>query len=425
MLTEKMKSELQKIVDIAIKHDYKINAITFFNIYANLPEAKRTDDIYNEMKEYLVRNGIELIADEVEIEEEQFNAEDKIQPFNPKEIDISMDRISLDILIKRIVNEELNLNTEFQRKAGLWSDVQKSQLIESLLLNIPLPAFYFDASEEDNWLIIDGLQRITAINEFIVHKKLKLTGLEFFHDLDGVTYDELPRTFVRRIEETNIIVYKVNPGTPVNVKYNIFKRINTGGLELKPQEIRHALYQGEATRILKKLAGNEVFYELLGSRIRTDRMQDQEMVLRFLAVCYYGCDNYSGLPDEFLNNTMDYLNQKGKEQLEDMERNMEEVLRYVSQIFERDAFRKISKDGRLRPINKAVYEIWCKNIFVLENEDREKLLSRKSSVKSRFCALCEKESFLVYLKGSDKYSFNRRMTAVSELVRDMLNNEGE
>lgn len=282
MLTEKIKTELQELVEIGKKNNYKVNAITFFNIYANLPAAKKNEEMYLEMKEFLNQSGIELVSDEIEIEEEEVNLDDQITPFNPKEIDISMDRVSIDILIKRIVNGEINLNTEFQRKAGLWSNVQKSQLIESLFLNIPLPAFYFDASDEENWLIIDGLQRITALNEFVVEKKLALTGLEFFHDLEGITFDELPRTFVRRIEEANIIAYKVNPGTPINVKYNIFKRINTGGLELKPQEIRHALYQGNATKILKRLANNQVFHYYLGSRIRTDRMQDQEFVLRFM-----------------------------------------------------------------------------------------------------------------------------------------------
>nr|WP_297935227.1 DUF262 domain-containing protein [uncultured Lachnoclostridium sp.] len=420
MLTEKLENELQQLVEIGKSHDYKINAITFFNIYASLPSNHRTDDILNDMKDYLNRNSIELVTDEVEMEEEQVNLIDQIQPFNPKEIDISMDRLSIDSLIKRIKNSEINLNTEFQRKSGLWSDIKKSQLIESLLLNIPLPAFYFDASNEDDWLIIDGLQRITALREFVVDKTLKLTGLEFFHDLEGVTFDKLPRTFVRRIEETNIVVYKVNPGTPVNVKYNIFKRINTGGLELKPQEIRHALYQGKATETLKKIAGNKVFVELLGNHIKRDRMQDQEFVLRYIAVCYYGIEKYEGLPDEFLNNTMEYLNQENCEKSDAIESKLIQVFETVNHILGRFAFRKMAKDGRLRPINKAIFEVWCKNIFALSEEERKQLVKKNTLVCEQFTILCENDTFLQNIKASDKSAFQKRMNSISELIKGVL-----
>lgn len=420
MLNEKLENELQQLVEIGKQNDYKINAITFFNIYASLSTSQRTDDTLEDMKDYLNRNAIDLITDEVENEGEQVNLIDHIQPFNPKEIDISMDRLSIDSLIKRIRNEEINLNTDFQRKGGLWSNVQKSQLIESLLLNIPLPAFYFDASEEDNWLIIDGLQRITALREFIVDETLQLTGLEFFHDLEGITFKNLPRTFVRRIEETNIIIYKVNPGTPVNVKYNIFKRINTGGLELKPQEIRHALYQGEGTKTLKILADNRVFLNLLGNHIKTDRMQDQEFILRYIAVCYYGIDKYDGMPDEFLNTALDYLNQAGWMKRDEMKDNMVQVFSTIDRIFGRHAFRKMASDGRRRPINKAIYEVWCKNIFDLNEEERMILIHKRSEVQKEFTELCEDYLFLQNIKSSDRSSFMRRMNTIGKLIRGVL-----
>lgn len=243
-------------------------------------------------------------------------------------------------IIKRLEYDEINMNTDFQRKSGLWTKVQKSQLIESLLLRIPIPAFYFDGGIKDNWLIIDGLQRITALKEFVVDGTLRLCGLEFFHDLEGVSFAELPRAFARRIEETNIIAYIVKDGTPANVKYNIFKRINTGGLELTSQEIRHALYQGPATKLCKEFAAFQEFKTATTYSIRDDRMMDQEFVLRFVAVCFYGIDKYEGIPDNYLNGAMAYLNSPECEDKSVIEAQFKRVMTAAEKIMGKFAFRK-------------------------------------------------------------------------------------
>ncbi len=230
-----------------------------YNVLAAFSGSRDGEELFQEMQDYLKEHDVEVVYDDVEIESNGESFRNKIIPFDPSQIDISMQSMTMDSLVKRIKNEEINLNTDFQRRGGLWTKVQKSQLIESLLLKIPLPAFYFDAGVDDEWLIIDGLQRISTIKEFMIDKTFKLKGMEFFGDLEGVGFDDLPRVFVRRIEETNLVVFTVKRGTPLNVKYNIFNRINTGGLELNSQEIRHALNQGKAVEILKDLSAREEF----------------------------------------------------------------------------------------------------------------------------------------------------------------------
>ena len=423
MLSERIISYLECLTKIAEGQDYKIESITFYNTYAEIPEKEKNEDTLLEMEEYLNGKNIEILSDGIELEQGDsvISLEDKIQPFDPTKINITMAPMALDSLVKRLKNHEINLNTEFQRKGGLWSNTKKSQLIESLLLKIPLPAFYFDASDEGDWLIIDGLQRITALNEFIVKKTLKLEGLEFFNDLNGLGYDELPRQFTRRIDESSLITFTVKEGTPVNVKYNIFKRLNTGGLELTPQEIRHALYQGQATIFLKELSSSKEFLKVTCHSIKSDRMLDQEFVLRFMAVCYYGIENYDGMPEKFLNEAMDYINQQKQEKISNMKEIFFEIMITIHEIFDNYAFRKMAVDGRRRPINKAIYEMWCKSIFDLNDAQREKLKEKKRRLMKQYIDLCEKNDFQIYVKASDKYSYIKRINQIKYLVGEVLN----
>lgn len=421
MFDEKEKKDLDLLVEMGRKQAGKLSSMIVSNFFVGLPSEKQTESMYNEIVEYLEKKEIEIINDDSEVESEDEDAPmPEVRPFNPSKIDIDMKTMELSSIIKRLEYNEINMNTDFQRKSGLWTEVQKSQLIESLLLRIPIPAFYFDGGVKDNWLIIDGLQRITALKEFVVDKTLRLTGLEFFRDLNGVTFDELPRTFVRRIEETNIVAYVVKGGTPANVKYNIFKRINTGGLELKPQEIRHALYQGSATKLCKRFAKFPEFQEATTYSIRDDRMMDQEFVLRFVAVCYYGIDKYEGIPDNYLNGAMEYLNSKDCADQRDMEKQFKKIMLTSKHIMGKYAFRKLGENGIRRPINKAIYEAWCRSLFFLKDSETKMLEKNKEKVYEQFLELCNDSLFLQVIKASDKKSFMMRFTYIDNMLRRNL-----
>ena len=192
--------------------------------------------------------------------------------------------LSVESIVKKIRYEEINLDTEFQRKRSLWKNDVKSQLIESFMVQLPVPPMYFDGKDANSWLVIDGLQRLCTLKEFLLDKTLILSDMEYLADYNGCTFDDLPRIYQRRVEEAQIAFYLILPDTPENVKYSLFKRINTPGLKLEPQEIRHALYQGKATIYLKELAENEIFTTATDGDVLTERMLDREMVLRYLAL---------------------------------------------------------------------------------------------------------------------------------------------
>lgn len=416
-LKKSEQEELERLYLIAKEQN---NVINFNLVYMTI---KLTDENYDEVVKYFLERGISMIQEDVEPDVTAYACEgEKIRPFDPSKIDITMKPLTLDSLLKRIQKGEIEFDSSFQRKAGLWDKKQKSQLIESIFLRIPLPAFYFDASDEDRWLVIDGLQRVTTLKQFVVEKTLRLQEMEFFPELNGCVYDQLPRAFQRRIDETVINVYLVNPSTPDNVKYNIFKRINTGGLALEPQEIRNALFQGNATQFLQDCAAQPCFVTATGGSVKSERMLDREFVLRYVSFCYLDLNQYSGNIDEFLNAGMMYLNRATKEELRQIEKEFKSVMHNMYDLMGRNTFRKICYDGRRRPINKVIFESWCNVMKHLPQTDANRLIKCKDEVQKRYMDMCESTEYLYLLKAPDKKAVYSRIDCVMSLVKNVLEN---
>lgn len=382
MLPEKYKKDLDKLINIA--QNYREGTISNSLLIDVLSSQQNFKENIELCRKYLEENNISVVEEEVEEMTDEINYTELIKPYDTTQIDISPKPLSLDMIISRLENEEIDLMPDFQRKAGLWSPEKKSQLIESLLLRIPLPAFYFDGSNNSKWVVIDGLQRLIALKEFFVddESKLRLQGLEFLKELEGATIDDMPRAYVRRMKETQVITYIINPGAPINLKYNIFKRINTGGLELEPQEIRHALYQGFPARYLKELANLEEFKQATGYSVKTDRMLDREFVLRFLTFYGLGVLEYKGSIDLFLNAGMEMLNRKGFEKTDAgrIKIRFVMVLNVSKEIFGKFAFRRMPDLCKRRPISKALFETWTCILAECTEEELDSLVERKKNL---------------------------------------------
>jgi len=358
------------------------------------------------------------INDEEDIAFEDTDFKEKItEPFDPSKIRVESKQLSVDWLLNRIYRGELELTPDFQRKAGLWKDDAQSQLIESLLIRIPLPAFYLDATNDDKWLVVDGLQRLTTLKRFVLDKTLRLRDLEFLQHLEGKTYDEIVRHLQRRINETQLTVYLIDEGTPADVKFNIFKRINTGGLPLSPQEIRHALYQGNATQLLAKLADSDEFKKVTANRISNERMEDRAFILRlFVGNSHYSTHKNIGNSLEssnLLNNAMTTLNKMSVDKLGFVEKQFQQILSIIYAIFGKNAFSKSYKNVKQsRGYNKFLLESFFINLSILNDNQRQLILERKDAVKKHLVTLVKKHNV--------NYLYNHRFTKIKQLLEEVF-----
>lgn len=246
--------------------------------------------------------------------------------------------LPLDKLMKRIREEELLLETEFQRRPGLWDIGTKSRFIEAMIVRQPIPAFYFDGSDDNKWLVIDGLQRLSTAYDFI-NNKFNLTELEYLTDLEGKNFESLERIYQRNIEEFEVFAYILENGTPKSVIYKIFKNINTSALKLEGQEIRHAINPGKGSDLLKEVAESDWFKETVALTSRQcERMYDREIVLRFLTFKIRSYREYSPSISEYLDETMTKLYDDPQLRLDEYKNDFKRVLNDIHEVFEEPPF---------------------------------------------------------------------------------------
>ncbi len=365
------------------------------------------------------------IDDGTGIEIEDTTSEERITtPFDPTLIRVSTKYMTISLLLDRIEQKALVLTPDFQRKV-VWKEVAQSKLIESILIRIPLPAFYVDATDEDKWLVVDGLQRLTSLKRFVLEKTLKLSELEFLGQYNDMTYDKLPPIFQRRIKETQVTVYLIEPGTPSEVKFNIFRRINTGGLPLSSQEIRHALNsEGPVNNYLARLADSKEFKKATDNSIRDTRMGDREMVLRFLAFTITSYTEYRTTDlDAFLNDKMAELSKMPEEKRTKLENRFLRAMSAAYDIFGDDAFRKrYSASARRSFVNKALFEAWSVNLDRVDDEQIRLLKRRQDPLKKKFITLMNQRDFdNAVSQGTGGISKVRlRFKAIEELIAEVL-----
>lgn len=359
-------------------------------------------------------------------------------PFNPESISISSKTIALDTVLRRMNRGTLELAPDFQRNY-VWDQSRKSQLIESMMLKIPLPMFYVSEDENGVWEVVDGLQRLTTIREFLLGKDgkgdgFRLTNLEFwgkyFNDKNYIEIKNDPSAarITNNIMESELSFTIINVGTPDKVRRNIFKRLNTGGMRLSDQEIRHALYQGEGTRLLAELVRNKVYLKVTGGSVKDARMSGREIILRYLSFYLLGMKNFHGDMDDFLSRTLMYLNGDNIDSLailptsEEIEAMFVKALQRSWKLFGEHSFRRSMPGNYRSPINKSLFELWLCIFSRMSSNDFELILKKKKMFLDKYCALFLYDEFSnsISRHGSTYRGVNYRYKKIGELLDSVL-----
>ena len=366
--------------------------------------------------------------DSAEEDEDEYYEEEGYQPetlqYEPEKINITVWQPTIFQVLRRIDRGILDLESEFQRSGDIWNIGAQSRLIESVMIRIPLPAFYIDVTDEDHWLVVDGLQRLTTLKKFC-DNKFKLTELEYLKELEGKTFDELDIIYQSRLEDSQLTVYRIEKGTPRQVRYNIFYRINTGGEPLNPQEIRHTLNPGAAPQLLKELASVDWFKKIMKpSEYQIKRMEDREVVLRFLAFKLTPYNEYNGRINNFLDETMSKLNklyERDRGSFEGLRVEFEEGMKAALDIFGTSALRKTTKN-KTNELNRVLFEVWTVSLSNLDSQELEILRQRKDELLVKFRVLLKNSQFVNSISWDLRsvVLVRYRFQKIEKLIREVL-----
>lgn len=289
------------------------------------------------------------VVDTEEVEQPILDIDAKEDTAPVVQYDITSYGADLDVtgLVRRLRKGDIFV-PEFQRDY-VWSQVEASKLVESLLLGLPIPGIFLAKEGNSNkLLVIDGQQRLKSLQFFYegyfnpkegqrtrrIFKLLKVQSR-----FDGKTYEELEENDKLKLDDSIIhatIIKQESPAEDNTAVYHVFERLNSGGKKLSPQEIRSAVYYGALNNLVSRLNMNEDWREIFGPI--SPRLKDEELILRFLAVLY-DSENYSKPMNEFLNRfNMKYRN-PSQEFLDGCESAFTSAVAFLRSCVGRAAFR--------------------------------------------------------------------------------------
>jgi hypothetical protein len=374
------------------------------------------------------------------IENTESGEETEPVPYDPDQIVIRRDNYSVFQVLKMITDGDLNLSPDFQRNL-VWDNIRKSRLIESVLLGIPLPVFYFAENRDGSFNVVDGLQRLSTLRDY-TNNGFNLKNLEYLKaDCERKYFKEEPDKkinasqvledkYTRRIERAQLVVNVIEAKSPLKVKYDIFKRINEGGRPLNSQEIRNCMANNDTRAYLRELAKSQAFMKATGGSVSDVRMDAQELVLRFTAFYLQRKDvigSYTGDMNSFLDNALEALNSQKSNEFNQIKTAFTIAMQNAYHLFGQHCFRKCLpyhlKPGAYRQlINKSLFTTWSIELYDFDTQTIKRAISEGefASILAEELAKYKDYYWVVTTRTTDRKSLAEAFAFTRKLLQDHL-----
>jgi hypothetical protein len=356
--------------------------------------------------------------------DEQEDAPVRFWEEKQRELVTSVVDYNLSTLSELITAKTIDLNPKYQRRFR-WDDRRQSKLMESFLMNVPVPPIFLNEDKYGQYSVIDGKQRLTAINEFM-RGRLVLTGLEVFADCNGQSFDHLHADLqaVIRLRPTlrAIIILRQSD---VDVKLEVFQRLNTGGVKLNSQEIRNSAYPGPLNDLILDLSVNPDFHKLLNIKRAEDseiyqEMRDAEFVLRYFTFK----DNWKSFSSRIKSALDRYMvdNQRlPKAKLQLLRAEFLNTISAVEAAFAEHAFRRYQpeKDRWRQQVLASLYDA---QMLACHGRDPEQLRPHRQRIVAKMKRLFEVEEFQASITSATNTpsSFQFRIRMLQELITSVI-----
>ena len=326
-------------------------------------------------------NNNQEFDDKYSPEEETIEIPREVRKINTQAYDKSVADV-----VRMMDEDDINLNPEYQRNY-IWDNKKASLLIESIILNVPIPVIYVSQEADDSWTVIDGLQRLNSLKRFF-ERDFKLSGLEILTELNKSDIKGMNPKALRVLKNGLLRIIVISHDSHEEIKYDVFMRLNRGSIKLNEQELRNCLFRGSLNETLKGLSENPFMLQLLNIKEPHKRMIDCELILRFLAIQrnwnpnQEEVTNYRGRMKNFLNDFMLRNQNPSENRLKKYEECFSKTISDVFQVFGEKAFRRINEDGEYESsLNRAIMDSLMVSFSFFESNI---LLENSLEIKNHF-----------------------------------------